>query len=210
MTIRRFALAALVVGLLVTTPGGDAVAAGSAETNRFAEATLGGGCFWCIEAVFEEVEGVHGAVSGYAGGHDKNPDYRSVCDGTTGHAEVVQVTFEPSVVSYEEILLIFFGVHDPTTLNRQGADVGTQYRSIILAHDDAQLEAAKNLVARLESDDVYERPIVTQIEPLDRFYRAEDYHQDYFRKNPGQGYCQAVIAPKLAKFRKQFSEKLAR
>lgn len=180
------------------------------SAHSTARATFGGGCFWCIEAVFDEVAGVSHAESGYAGGHVKNPDYRSVCDGTTGHAEVVQVTYDPDEVSYEELLLIFFGVHDPTTLNRQGADRGTQYRSIILAHDAEQLAQAQKLVDRLAAEKVFADPIVTQIEPLGDYYTAEAYHQDYFAKNPGQGYCQAVIAPKLAKFRKQFADKLQR
>lgn len=171
-------------------------------------AVVGGGCFWCVEAVFDEVAGVLGAESGYAGGHTDDPDYRSVCSGETGHAEVVKVTFDPAVISYEEILLIFFGVHDPTTLNRQGADVGTQYRSIILTADEAQAAAAQQVIADLEKDRVFDKPIVTEVAPLGPYWRAEDYHQDYFASNPTQGYCQVVIAPKLAKFRKQYADKL--
>ncbi|MEZ4389156.1 MAG: peptide-methionine (S)-S-oxide reductase MsrA [Candidatus Krumholzibacteriia bacterium] len=170
--------------------------------------TLGGGCFWCIEAVFEEVAGVIKAESGYAGGETRDPDYRAVCNGDTGHAEVVQVTYDPGMISLEELLVIFFGVHDPTTLNRQGADVGTQYRSIILASDPEQRDAALALIKRLDADHVYDKPVVTEVAMLDHFYPAEAYHQDYFRKNPGQGYCQAVIAPKLAKFRKEFAARV--
>jgi peptide-methionine (S)-S-oxide reductase len=188
--------------------GGPALA--ETPQDRTAQATLGGGCFWCIEAVFEEVAGVSAAVSGYAGGHVDDPGYEAVCSGSTGHAEVVQVTYDPDVIGYEEILLVFFGVHDPTTLDRQGADRGTQYRSIILTHDADQQAAARNLVARLEAEGVYGDPIVTAIEPLERFWPAEPYHQDYYRKNPGNGYCMAVIAPKLAKFRQEFAEQRRR
>ena len=206
MNTRRLILTALVAVVLTTMGGRSSMAA---ETpGKTAQATLGGGCFWCIEAVYEEVAGVLDAVSGYAGGHVKNPDYRAVCSGDTGHAEVVQITYDPAVISYEEILLIFFGVHDPTTLNRQGADVGTQYRSIILYHDQAQREAAERLIAELGRDQVFDDPIVTKVEPLEAYYPAEAYHQDYFANNPGQGYCQVVIAPKLAKFRRDFAEKL--
>lgn len=203
-------LAACAVAALTILVGGDTMADNPSSDAKLARATVGGGCFWCIEAVFDEVAGVVTAESGYAGGDTPDPDYRSVCSGETGHAEVVQVTFDPRVISYEEVLVIFFGVHDPTTLNRQGADVGTQYRSIILAHDDAQREAATSLITRLEADEVYARPIVTEVAMLDDYHPAEPYHQDYFRKNPAQGYCQAVIAPKLAKFRKEFAGKLQR
>jgi len=203
-------LAACALAILSIFAGGDAMADTPTSDAGLARATVGGGCFWCIEAVFDEVAGVVAAESGYAGGDTPDPDYRSVCSGETGHAEVVQVTFDPRVISYEEILVIFFGVHDPTTLNRQGADVGTQYRSIVLAHDDAQREAVTSLIARLEADAVYGKPIVTEVGMLDDYYPAEPHHQDYFRKNPAQGYCQAVIAPKLAKFRKEFAEKLQR
>lgn len=165
-------------------------------------ATLGGGCFWCLEAVYLEVKGVQRVVSGYAGGQVANPSYRQVTTGTTGHAEVVQVTYDSDVVSYEDILNVFFTIHDPTTLNRQGADVGTQYRSAIFTHDEGQRAIAEAKVAQLAEEGVYSDPIVTEIVPLDAFYEAEDYHQNYYANNPHAGYCQVVIAPKLAKFRK--------
>ncbi len=172
------------------------------------QATLGGGCFWCLEAVFEGLRGVERVVSGYAGGDVADPSYQQVCTGTTGHAEVVQVTFDPSAVSYRELLEVFFGTHDPTTLNRQGADVGTQYRSAIFYHSPEQRQVAEQAIAELSAAGVWDRPIVTQVVPFRQFYPAEDYHQGYFRNNPGQGYCQAVVAPKVAKFRKQFAAKL--
>jgi peptide-methionine (S)-S-oxide reductase len=171
-------------------------------------ATLGGGCFWCLEAVFEQARGVTQVVSGYAGGDVSNPTYHQVCAGATGHAEVVQVTFDPSVITYREILDIFFAIHDPTTLNRQGADVGTQYRSVIFYHTPEQKKIAEARIAELNAAKIWPRPIVTQLKSLPPFYRAEDYHQHYFGNNPGQGYCQAVVAPKMAKFRKQFAGKL--
>ncbi len=177
---------------------------------KSAVATLGGGCFWCLEAVFEELEGVEDVISGYAGGVEKNPDYRSVCAGLTGHAEVVQIRFDSSRVAFEEILAVFFGTHDPTTLDRQGADVGSQYRSIILYHDSSQREAAESMIAQLEEGKVFDRPIVTEVTAMGEFYPAEANHQDYFSRNPEQPYCAAVISPKLDKFRKEFSEKLRR
>ncbi|MCB1303807.1 MAG: peptide-methionine (S)-S-oxide reductase MsrA [Leptospiraceae bacterium] len=163
-------------------------------------ATLGGGCFWCLEAVFQRMEGVESVVSGYAAGHVPDPDYRSVCTGKTGHAEVVQVTFNPSTISYDEILDAFWKMHDPTTLNKQGNDVGTQYRSIILFHDEEQKDRAQKSLAAAQKD--FPDPIVTQIEPLEKFYPAEGYHQDYFNQNPGNPYCIFVIQPKLAKMGK--------
>jgi peptide-methionine (S)-S-oxide reductase len=172
------------------------------------QATLGGGCFWCLEAVFEGMKGVERVVSGYAGGDLADPSYQQVCTGTTGHAEVVQVTFDPSVVSFREVLEVFFAIHDPTTPNRQGMDVGTQYRSAIFYHTPAQKRVAEEVIAELNAAGHWGRPIVTQVVPFTRFYPAEDYHQGYFRNNPGQGYCQAVVAPKVAKFRKQFMAKL--
>jgi peptide-methionine (S)-S-oxide reductase len=172
------------------------------------QATLGGGCFWCLEAVFEQLRGVERVVSGYAGGHVSNPSYEQVCSGNTGHAEVVQITFDPSVLTYREILDVFFATHDPTTLNRQGADVGTQYRSVIFYHSPEQREIAAQRIAELNAEDIWNRPIVTQVVPLEAFYPAEGYHQEYYRSNPNQGYCMAVISPKLAKFRKQFAAKL--
>ncbi len=206
MKTQQSFVAILVVAFLVTTGGTQLMAA---ETPReTATATLGGGCFWCIEAVFEEMAGVLDAESGYAGGNDDNPDYRAVCSGESGHAEVVNVVFDPAVISFEEILLVFFGVHDPTTLNRQGADVGTQYRSIILYHDEAQHEAAQSIIGDLERDRVFDKPIVTEVVEMGAYYPAEPYHQDYFASNPTQGYCQVVIAPKLAKFREQYGDKL--
>jgi peptide-methionine (S)-S-oxide reductase len=171
-------------------------------------ATLAGGCFWCLEAVFDEVKGVHSVESGYAGGHMDNPSYRAVCNGDTGHAEVVQVHFDPNIVSYRDLLNVFFAIHDPTTLNRQGADVGTQYRSAIFYHDDEQKRIAEELIKDLNSQNIWDRPIVTEVAKLDKFYIAEDYHQEYFARNPYQPYCQAVVAPKVSKFRKHFLELL--
>ena len=171
-------------------------------------ATLGGGCFWCLEAVFEQVKGVERVESGYTGGALKDPTYRQICNGDTGHAEVVQVAFDPKIISYREILQIFFVIHDPTTLNRQGADIGTQYRSAIYYQLPQQKETAEKLIAEFSAEKVFPRPIVTELAPLDIFYRAEDYHQGYFRANPSQPYCQAVVAPKVAKLRKQFLSKL--
>lgn len=178
----------------------------STDKNAHEETiTLGGGCFWCLEAVFDEMRGVTDVLSGYAGGHVANPTYRQVCAETTGHAEVVQVTFKPEIVSLEELLSVFFTIHDPTTLNRQGADVGTQYRSAIFTHDDAQQETAVNLINQLNSANIWDSPIVTKVEPIDQFYVAEDYHQNYYVNNPGQGYCRVVVAPKVAKFRQKFN-----
>ena len=179
------------------------------STERSRElATLGGGCFWCLEAVYKELRGVEGVVSGYAGGWVENPTYRQVCDGTTGHAEVVQITFDPSAVSYLELLEVFFTIHDPTTLNRQGGDVGTQYRSAVFYHTPAQRETAEQAVAAFTAARVWDAPIVTEVVPLETFYPAEDYHQDYFENNASQPYCRAVVAPKVSKFRKQFLERL--
>jgi peptide-methionine (S)-S-oxide reductase len=171
-------------------------------------ATLGGGCFWCLEAVFEMVEGVESVRSGYTGGHTSSPTYEQVCSGTTGHAEVVQVTFDPDVISYREILEIFFAIHDPTTQDRQGADVGTQYRSAIFAHSDDQLGTARSLIGQLDAEGPWDDPIVTQVEPLSAFYPAEAYHDDYYARNPSQPYCHVVIGPKVAKFRKRFAHRL--
>jgi peptide-methionine (S)-S-oxide reductase len=171
-------------------------------------ATLAGGCFWCLEAVYKDLRGVRGVVSGYAGGHVANPTYYQVCDGTTGHAEVVQITFDPREVSFRELLEVFFTIHDPTTLNRQGADVGTQYRSAIFYHTPEQRETAEAVIAEITSARVWDSPIVTEVVPFTEFYPAEDYHQNYFEKNPYQPYCRAVVAPKVSKFRKQFLEKL--
>ena len=171
-------------------------------------ATLAGGCFWCLEAVFDEIKGVNGVESGYAGGTMPNPSYRAVCGGDTGHAEVVQVHFDPNVVSYRDLLHVFFAIHDPTTLNRQGADAGTQYRSAIFYHDDEQKQIAEEFIKDLNAQNIWGRPIVTEVTKLDKFYMAEDYHQEYFARNPYQPYCQAVVAPKVSKFRKHFLELL--
>ena len=171
-------------------------------------ATLAGGCFWCLEAVFDDVKGVHGVESGYAGGAMANPSYREVCNGNTGHAEVVQIHFDPTVVSYHDLLNVFFAIHDPTTMNRQGADVGTQYRSAIFYHDDEQKMVAEELIKSLNAQKIWDKPIVTEVTKLDKFYMAEDYHQEYFARNPYQPYCQAVVAPKVSKFRKHFLELL--
>jgi len=171
-------------------------------------ATLAGGCFWCLEAAFGDLAGVEKVVSGYAGGHVDRPTYEQVCTGETGHAEVVQVTFDPSVITYRDLLGAFFAIHDPTTLDRQGADVGTQYRSAIFWHDEAQHRAAEGAIADLSAQKIWPDPIVTQVERLDAFFPAEDYHRDYFASHPNQPYCQAVVAPKVAKFRKQFLGRL--
>jgi peptide-methionine (S)-S-oxide reductase len=171
-------------------------------------ATLGGGCFWCLEAVFEQLKGVKTVVSGYAGGRVANPSYREVCAGTTGHAEVVQLGFDPSVTSFREILEVFFTIHDPTTLNRQGADVGTQYRSVVLYHSSGQKAVAERVIQEVDAAKVWPGPIVTEVAPISEFYRAEDYHQEYYRRNPGQSYCRVVIAPKVTKFRQRYLAKL--
>lgn len=172
-------------------------------------ATLGGGCFWCLEAVYEMVEGVRGVKSGYAGGHVVNPTYKHVCTGETGHAEVVRVEFDPAVITYGDLLEIFFAIHDPTTLNRQGGDVGTQYRSAIFTHSDEQARVAREVKEAIEAEAIWDDPIVTQVEPLDVFYPAEDYHDAYFQRNGGQPYCRAVVAPKVAKFRQKFAHRLS-
>ena len=174
------------------------------------QATLAGGCFWCLEAVYKELRGVERVVSGYAGGHVENPTYRQVCDGTTGHAEVVQITFDPRAVSFLELLEVFFTIHDPTTPNRQGADVGTQYRSAVFYHTPEQREAAERLIREFGAARVWDAPIVTEVKPLDRFYPAADYHPNYFERNPSQPYCRAVVAPKVSKFRGKFLAKLKR
>jgi peptide-methionine (S)-S-oxide reductase len=172
-------------------------------------ATLAGGCFWCLEAVYDQVKGVKDVVSGYTGGHVANPTYERVCSGKTGHAEAVQITFDPEQISYRELLEIFFSIHDPTTLNRQGADVGTQYRSAIFYHSEEQRQIAQQLVRELTEQKVFRDPIVTEIVPATTFYPAEDYHQEYFVRNPYQPYCQFVVAPKVAKFQKLFAHRVA-
>jgi peptide-methionine (S)-S-oxide reductase len=171
-------------------------------------ATFAGGCFWCIEAVFLEVRGVIAVESGYAGGHVTDPTYEQVCDGDTGHAEVVRIEFNPALISFAELLVIFFSVHDPTTPNRQGNDVGTQYRSAIFTHNDEQRRQALQLIAQLDDERVFDAPIVTEVAPINNYSRAEAMHQRYFEQHPFQGYCAVVIAPKMAKFRKQFASKL--
>jgi peptide-methionine (S)-S-oxide reductase len=184
------------------------MASEQAGTHPREVATLGGGCFWCLEAVFEQLRGVEKVVSGYAGGHVPNPTYQEVCSDDTGHAEVVQVTFDPNVVSFAEVLDVFFGTHDPTTLNRQGNDVGSQYRSVIFYHSHEQKQTAERRIAELNAARIWDNAIVTEVAPFQAFYPAEGYHQGYFRANPRQPYCQAVVGPKVAKFRKQFAGKL--
>ena len=171
-------------------------------------ATLAGGCFWCLEAVYDQMRGVESVESGYMGGPAPNPSYEAVCTGRTGHAEVVQITFDPKAVSYRELLEVFFVIHDPTQLNRQGNDTGTQYRSAIFCHSPEQKAVAEAVIAGFTNEKVFDRPIVTQVVAAEPFYIAEDYHQEYFARNPGQGYCQAVVNPKVAKFRVHFAEKM--
>ena len=180
----------------------------TADNSNSATAILGGGCFWCLEAVYTELRGVERVISGYAGGHVPNPTYEQVCSGRTGHAEVVQVTFEPQTISFREILEVFFTIHDPTTLNRQGADVGTQYRSAIYFQSPEQEQTAREVIAETTASGIWKNPIVTEVAPLDRFYPAEGYHQNYFERNPFQPYCQIVIAPKVAKARAKYLTRL--
>ncbi|MEA3118464.1 MAG: peptide-methionine (S)-S-oxide reductase [Paraburkholderia sp.] len=178
-------------------------------TEASETATLGGGCFWCLEAVYLDVEGVNSVESGYAGGAVERPSYEQVCDGDTGHAEVVKVEFDPTKISYREILRIFFSIHDPTQLNRQGNDVGTQYRSVIFTHAGAQRQIALEVIRELEREGVFEQPVITQVQPLDgNYWPAEAYHQNYFSKHPEQGYCAFVVAPKVAKFRAKFASRM--
>lgn len=176
--------------------------------DKLEQAIFGAGCFWCVEAVFQNLKGVHRVESGYAGGKVANPTYREVCSGKTGHAEVAQISFDPAVISFEELLEVFWHSHDPTTLNRQGADVGTQYRSAIFYHNEAQRAAAEASKKKTGESGLWENPIVTEIAPLKEFYKAEDYHQNYFNDNPDQPYCSVVIAPKLSKFRREFAHLL--
>jgi len=176
--------------------------------RKYQTATLGGGCFWCTEAIYVDVKGVVSVRSGYSGGKVKNPTYREVTSGLTGHAEVVQLEFDPEIISFDDILTIFFHVHDPTTLNRQGADVGTQYRSVIFYHDESQKEIAHRVIERITKEKVWKDPIATEVAPFEAFYIAEDYHQDYYANNPNQPYCTFVISPKVEKFRKNFQEYL--
>ena len=178
------------------------------QKDRKETATLGGGCFWCLQPLFQSLVGVDRVEAGYSGGKTAGPTYQEVCSGATGHAEVVQVTFSPAVISYGEILEIFFAIHDPTTRNRQGADAGTQYRSVVFYHTEGQRETAARIIREMDAKKIWNAPIVTELVPFQAFYKAEDYHQDYFANNPEQGYCRAVVAPKVAKFRKTFALKL--
>lgn len=178
------------------------------ENSKLETATLGGGCFWCTEAVFDSLKGVEEVVSGYSGGHTEDPSYQEVCTGSTGHAEVIRVKFDPEVISFKEVLQIFFATHDPTTLNRQGNDVGTQYRSVVFYHSEDQKETALDVIDEIENEGIYDDPIVTEVTEFSNFYPAEDYHQNYFENNPSQPYCSAVVAPKVAKFRKVFFDRL--
>jgi len=178
------------------------------DNSKMETATLGAGCFWCVESVYLELKGVKKVVSGYSGGHKENPGYKEVCDGSTGHAEVAEITFDPSVVSFSEILEVFFLVHDPTTRNRQGNDVGTQYRSAIYFHSPEQKEIAETIIKKLNASGAWENPIVTEVTKFEKFWPAEDYHQNYYNLNSEQPYCQYVVRPKLEKFRKVFKEKL--
>mgnify|MGYP006279963007 FL=1 len=177
-------------------------------SDGFEKAILGGGCFWCLEAVFQKVKGVHRVVSGYAGGHVMNPTYEAVCSESTGHAEVVEITFDPKVIEYRQLLGIFFVIHDPTTLNYQGNDMGTQYRSVIYACSEEQLEIAKHMISELEQEKLFKNPIVTELMMAPIFYPAEDYHQNYYQNHPFQGYCMAVVGPKVSKFKKNFADLL--
>jgi len=180
------------------------------ENTNLETATLAAGCFWCIEAVFDDLKGVEDVVSGYSGGHTSNPNYREVCSETTGHAEVVQIKFDPNEITFKEILQVFFTVHDPTTLNRQGNDVGSSYRSAIFYHSDEQKRIAEEVIKEVTGEAVYDNPIVTEVTKFDKFYPAEDYHQEYFANNPTQPYCAAVVAPKVSKFRQKYTSKLKR
>jgi peptide-methionine (S)-S-oxide reductase len=177
-------------------------------SDHLEKAILGGGCFWCLEAVFQKVKGVHRVVSGYAGGHVTNPTYEAVCSESTGHAEVVEITFDPKVIEYRQLLGIFFVIHDPTTLNYQGNDMGTQYRSVIYACSEEQLEIAKHMIDELEQEKLFKNPIVTEVMMTPIFYPAEDYHQNYYQNHPFQGYCMAVVGPKVSKFKKNFADLL--
>ncbi|MDQ3129981.1 MAG: peptide-methionine (S)-S-oxide reductase MsrA [Acidobacteriota bacterium] len=180
------------------------------ENTNLETATLAAGCFWCIEAVFDDLKGVEDVVSGYSGGHTSNPNYREVCSETTGHAEVVQIKFVPNEITFKEVLQVFFTVHDPTTLNRQGNDVGSSYRSAIFYHSDEQKRIAEEVIKEVTGEAVYDNPIVTEVTKFDKFYPAEDYHQEYFANNPTQPYCAAVVAPKVSKFRQKYTSKLKR
>jgi peptide-methionine (S)-S-oxide reductase len=218
--VRVFKTVAVLAGLpvllatMAMQSGGPSMNAKNVSTSQAGDpsagtelATLGGGCFWCLEAAFERIQGVQSVTSGYAGGTDPHPTYQAVCTGHTGHAEVIQIAFDPAQISYADLLRIFFAIHDPTTLDRQGADVGSQYRSIILTHDDHQREVAESMIRHLEEAGIW-KGIVTQVEPLQAFYPAEGYHQDYYAKNPNQAYCRLVINPKLRKLEEKFTAEL--
>jgi peptide-methionine (S)-S-oxide reductase len=198
------------VFLIVLLSGLDAQAIAQSKSTDMEIATLGGGCFWCTEAIFKELKGVVSVTSGYSGGEVINPSYREVCTGRTGHAEVTEIEFDPAVISYSELLEVFFATHDPTILNRQGADVGTQYRSVIFYHNQKQKEIAELVISQLNQENVFGKPVVTEVTAWKNFYAAENYHQDYFENNPAQSYCQFVIVPKMEKFREIFRERLKR
>ena len=178
------------------------------EGKELETATLAAGCFWCVEAVFDDLKGVEDVVSGYSGGHAENPTYQEVCSETTGHAEVVQIKFDPDVLSFEDLLRVYFTVHDPTQMNRQGNDIGTSYRSAIFYHTEAQRASAEKIIKEISEEGIYDNPVVTEVTPFDEFWPAENYHQEYFANNPNQPYCAAVVAPKVAKFRKKFADRL--
>ena len=206
----KLSLAALLLSVFTTDAPAQRLSTNTMDENKsnLETATFGSGCFWCTEAVFLAVRGVQKVESGYSGGKTKNPTYREVCTGTTGHAEVTRITFDPKVISYEDLLEVFWNTHDPTTLNKQGADEGTQYRSVIFYHNEEQKNVAETYKKQLDASKLYKNPIVTEISPLTTFYKAEDYHQNYYELNPYQGYCQYVIRPKVDKFKKQFASKL--
>jgi len=206
----KLVLATLLISAFTTNAPAQRLNANAMDESKsnLETATFGSGCFWCTEAVFLAVKGVQKVESGYSGGKVKNPSYREVCTGTTGHAEVTQITYDPKVISYDDLLEVFWNTHDPTTLNKQGADEGTQYRSVIFYHNEEQKKIAEAYKKQLEASKLYKNPIVTEISPLTVFYKAEDYHQNYYELNPDQGYCQYVIRPKVDKFKKQFASKL--
>jgi len=210
MTSGRTLGAGLVGTILLATTHAGGISMANDAAPTLAKATFAGGCFWCTEAVFEQIEGVKGVVSGYIGGEVPDPTYKDVCTGLTGHAEAVEIEYDPAVVSYPKLLEIFFATHDPTTRNRQGADVGTQYRSGVFYHDDEQKRIAEEVIGRLNGMRAFPRPIVTEVTRAATFYPAEAYHQDYFANNPGQGYCRAVVAPKVDKVQKVFRDLLKR
>lgn len=201
-------VAGLVMGGMIILSGMNTEKSMHMTQGEYKKATFAGGCFWCTEAIFDQVKGVKSVVSGYSGGHVKNPAYREVTSGRTGHAEAIQITYDPDEIRFVELLEIFFSTHDPTTLNRQGADVGTQYRSAVFYHSKAQREATEEIIAELDKENIYPNPIVTEVTEFSNFYEAEEYHQEYYANNPEQGYCRIVIQPKLEKFEKVFKDKL--